>query len=100
MKEGYWRDIGSFKDYVGVHYDLLGREGRVVDPTAHLEEGVILEGLVCLGKGVHIAPHARIKDSIVWDDVRIEEEGTLEGCIVADRCVVRGEHREEVLLPT
>ncbi len=100
VEGGYWRDIGRVEDYSALHRDLLGEEGKpVIHPMAHVEEDVRMEGVVCVGKGTQIGAGSFIKDSIIWEEVLVEEGSMLEGCIVGDGVKVRGEHREEVLTP-
>ena len=100
MQGGYWRDIGRIEDYMNHHRDLLGKEGEpMIDPEASLAEGVRIEGFVCSGKGTRIKNGSFIKDSIIWDEVWIEEGSIVEGCIVGDKTQVKGKHRGEVLIP-
>jgi mannose-1-phosphate guanylyltransferase len=100
MQEGYWRDIGRVEDYMNLHRDLLGEEGEpVIHPEASLAEGVCIEGFVCVGKGTRIKEGSVIKDSVIWDEVWIEERSIVEGCIVGDRTQVEGKHQGEVLIP-
>jgi mannose-1-phosphate guanylyltransferase len=100
MQGGYWRDIGRVDDYTELHRDLLEEEGEpMIHPEASLAEGVHIEGFVCAGKGTRIKKGSFIKDSIIWDEVWIEEGSIVEGCIVSDRTQVTGEHRGEVLIP-
>ena len=100
MQEGYWGDIGRVEAYRALHRDLLGEQGEpVVHPEAHLAEAVRMEGVVCVGRGSHIEEGAFIKDSIIWDEVWIEKGSIVEGCVVGDGTQVKGEHREEALIP-
>jgi len=100
VKGGYWRDIGRVEDYRALHQDLLAEQGKpVIHPTVHLEEDVQLEGVVCVGREAHIGPGSLIKDSILWEEVSVQEGSIVEGCVVGDGTQVRGEHRGEVLTP-
>ena len=100
MNEGYWQDIGSVEAYKALHQDLVREQGEsVVHPEAHLDEGVLMEGFVCVGKGSRIGAGSLIKDSIIWDEVSIDGGSSVEGCIVGDRSQVQGAHRGENLIP-
>jgi mannose-1-phosphate guanylyltransferase len=99
MNEGYWRDIGSMEAYKTLHQDLVREQGElVIHPEAHITEGVLMEGFVCVGKGSRIKEGAVIRDSIIWDGVWIEKGSVVEGCIVGDGTQVRGTHRGEALI--
>ena len=95
--QGYWRDIGSTKDYLAAQWDVLegrlearcpgreagpglrvGERGRL-SPQAHLlppallgdecvlEEGVVLGPRVVLGDGVTVGAGAELSDCVVWE---------------------------------
>jgi NDP-sugar pyrophosphorylase family protein len=53
-----------------------------------------------VGRHPRIAPTARVTNSILWDDVQVEDDAVVDECIVADRvCVAAGtEHRREILI--
>jgi mannose-1-phosphate guanylyltransferase len=100
MEEGYWQDIGRIEDYKALHANLLrGEHEALIHPQAHIEEGVRMEGIVCVGKGTNIEKGVFIKDSIIWDDVVIEQGSIVEGCVVGDGAQVTGEHRGAALAP-
>ena len=100
VQGGYWRDIGRVEDYKALHQDLMEAERKpMIHPEARIEEGVRMEGIVCVGRETHVRGGVFIKDSIIWDQVVIEKGGMVEGCIVGDRTQVKGEHRGEILIP-
>lgn len=114
VAEGHWSDIGSLEEYRKAHYDLLtGRAGRElpipplkggdifieegaeVHQDAHLEgplyigrETIIEEGASLsssvIGVGCHIGPKTLISGSILWDRVRVEPYGEIQGSLVGD----------------
>ncbi len=100
MEGGYWLDIGRVADYMDLHRHLMGAGmGPVIHPQAHLEEAIRMEGIICVGKGTRIGAGSFLKDSILWEDVVVEEGSVLEGCIVGDGTQVRGRHHGEALIP-
>lgn len=100
MNEEYWQDMGSVETYRALHRNLLKEQEKpVIHSEAQLNEGVLMEGYVCVGKGSRIEKGAVIKDSIIWDEVLIEKGSIIEGCVVADGMQVKGAHRGEVLIP-
>jgi mannose-1-phosphate guanylyltransferase len=110
----YWMDIGKPEQYLAAHVDILaGRmplleiepgatgEGKTalagvanVTLPVHADAGVRIDPTatvgpnVVLGTGVSIGPRAIVRDSVLWDGVRIEEEASVEGSIVASDAVI------------
>jgi mannose-1-phosphate guanylyltransferase len=100
MQGGYWRDIGRVEDYMDLHRDLLGEKGEpALHPEAHRAEAVRMEGFVCVGRGSRIKAGVSLTDSILWEDVVVEEGSVMEGCVVGDGTRVRGQHHGEALIP-
>ncbi|HET9028675.1 MAG TPA: NDP-sugar synthase [Candidatus Aquilonibacter sp.] len=110
----YWMDLGKPEQYLAAHGDILaGRMpmleiepgltgegapvlrtvadlsfpvhadgGVAIDPTAHVGPNVVL------GRGVSIGRNATVRNSVLWDGVRVEEDASLEGSIVASDAVI------------
>lgn len=116
---GYWRDVGTLASYWEAHMDLIrGSDGldlarwrtrtnlnqhapAYFGPHAHVSESLICRGATIHGEvrgsvispGVVIARGARVIDSIVLHDGRIDESSQLVRCIVDKRCTI-GAHCE------
>lgn len=91
--EDYWMDLGRPDEYLQAHADILaGRmpmleppfpvrayveAGATIDPTAQLESNAVV------GRGSTIGPRAVLRDSVLWDNVTIEEGAIVEGAIIA-----------------
>ena len=99
MRGGYWQDIGRIEAYRDLHQALLRGKGPVIHSEAHLEQGVRMEGFVCVGKGTCIEHGALIKDSVIWDEAVIARGSVVERCVVADGARVTGAHHGEALIP-
>lgn len=114
LKE-YWCDVGNLSEYRRAQRDMLdGRvsfpftpapirpgiwvgHGTVVERGAHLqapcligrdcrvEKGSIIGPYSILGDRCQIGRNATLRDSILWDDVRVEGEATLDHCILGHR---------------
>jgi len=101
---GYWKDIGSLAEYGTSHKDIargiLKKEyvrigqGARVSPSARLigmvilgentmvGDDVIIENSV-IGKNCEIARGSKVIESILWDNVRIEKDSSLNRAVVA-----------------
>jgi mannose-1-phosphate guanylyltransferase len=110
----YWIDLGRPEQYLAAHTDILA--GRMpmleIEPGAsgkgasvlksvqrvtlpvHVDEGVTIDPTATvgpnavLGTGVTIGARAIVRNSVLWDGVRIEEEASVESSIVASDAVV------------
>ncbi|MBN1674641.1 MAG: phosphotransferase [Kiritimatiellae bacterium] len=98
----YWSDAGTRERYVAVHEETMALHragkpgGRLFDPTylqmmeALFESGVRIDGFVAPGPGARIAPGARIRNAVVWDDAVVEAAARLDTAVIGTRTRVRG----------
>lgn len=91
--ESYWIDIGTPERYLQAHWDII--EGRVpnvrVTPATGLRVSADAIGArVCLGSRCEVAAGARIEDSVLLDDVRIEDGVRVSGSILGRGVQVHG----------
>jgi mannose-1-phosphate guanylyltransferase len=108
----YWMDIGTPEKYLQLHRDLLSNkcegysftsdvltaENCKIHPTAKLsgrivlgagcivEAGAQLSGPLVIGAGCHIGHNATVEDSLLWDNIEVEEHAFLRGCVIANDC--------------
>lgn len=113
--EDYWIDLGRPEHYLASHRDIfegrmpMGIElsgqgiggpgaatygpGRVKGP-AFIGEGVRIElgaevgPFVILGNKCSIETNARVRESILWEAVRVGRDAKVEGAILASRCSI------------
>ncbi|HWR44712.1 glucose-1-phosphate adenylyltransferase [Sporomusa sp.] len=113
---GYWKDVGTVDSYWEANMDLLGDEPKieltgdewpVYSPSLslppHYQGGeakvrcsLIAEGSIILGEvensvifpGVYIGSGARVKDTVVMSQVRIESGVVVSGAIVTQNTVL------------
>jgi len=100
-ERGYWRDVGTIKAFFEAHMDLLGDKPRfeLSNPlwniypaeytgpgtkilNATVENSIFSEGVTILG--------ASIKNSIIRRGVIIEDDVSIENCIIMDRTTIKG----------
>ena len=67
--EGVWRDIGEFKTYLACN--LAENNGKSL-----------------IGKNVLLCEGARVKDSMIFDGVRVGEGSVIDGAIIDENCVI------------
>ena len=108
----YWIDVGRPEHYLSLHRDVLSGvmplevEPGISGPGAanvecanltapvHIGEGTLIARdaqigpNVVLGKNCRIAAGAKIAESVLWDDVTVEEGATIEETIIASRSVI------------
>ena len=101
--DDYWMDLGKPEQYLQAHTDILA--GRI--PMLRLEPGVsvfaeagasidpsaIVGPNAVVGAGSRIGARAVVRNTVLWDNVSIEEGAIVEGAIVASRAIVGAEAR-------
>ena len=103
----YWRDIGTPHDYHRIHRDIHNNKNSLRDaftlPLPKRESlpigtGTILDGYVAMGNTTTIGKNCTIKNSILWDDVKIDDNLTIEGCIIGDGVTVKRSLHNEIVV--
>ena len=86
--DDYWVDLGRPEHYLNAHRDILSGamplknathigDNVVIDPSANLGPNVVL------GTGCRIGANATVRDSVLWENVTIEESAHVEEAIIA-----------------
>ncbi|MFC1523764.1 sugar phosphate nucleotidyltransferase [Thermodesulfobacteriota bacterium] len=78
VTQRYWCDIGTIRDYLGLHSDLLAknpgtgtREQIYIGEGVKLGKGVVMRDWVCVGSGVRIGDNVDLSRVVVWDGADI-----------------------------
>jgi len=103
----YWIDVGRPEQYLTAHRDILSgamplrlepgisgegaknvpQEALVapvhIGPNAQIDRSARVGPDVVVGSGCTIGANARVKDSVLWDDVTVEARATIEETIIA-----------------
>lgn len=92
LDEGEWSDVGTPDAYRDIHRRIArglrfshGRDAdwpSMVDPSAVLGEGALLEGWNAIGAGTRIGENSRLEDCILWAGAKCAPEIHLKDCIV------------------
>jgi len=53
---------------------------------------------VCIGRNTAIGKNCIIRNSIIWDEVKIEDNLTIEECIIGDAVKVKQSLRNRVVV--
>ncbi len=116
IAEGYWRDIGNLNEYLDAHIDCLSgnveidiegqkKESLYLGDGSKVQENLICEGTVVIGKNCSIGKNvhiinsvigdecsiydgAEIKNSVLWDSVSVGINAKISNDIVGNDCVV------------
>ena len=117
----YWTDLGTPRDYLQAHQDILQRrvavplQGTEVTPGVWVgEQALIAENAVLrpplllgnrviigsgavigpnlvLGDDVHIGRNAHVRDSVLWNQADVREESMVFGSIAGKQAQLGGE---------
>jgi NDP-sugar pyrophosphorylase family protein len=68
VAEGHWHELSTIRRYLDISLQLLSQTGTDI----------------CRGAGGRIAPSAAVKESILWDNVIVEEGASVSRAILAD----------------
>jgi len=79
--ESLWADIGTTRDYVALHKELLCGE-NFVPGGVEIPPGVRLESNVCICSGAKIGEGCELRDVVVWQGGEISPGTVLDGAIV------------------
>ena len=103
----YWLDIGTPHDYHRIHQDIHNSTSTLRDAfdlnlsekeSLSIGTGTILDGYAAMGNTVTIGKNCTIKNSILWDEVKINDNLTIEGCIIGDGATVTHSLHNEIVV--
>ena len=95
-----WRDVGTVQSYYEVHRALLARktpllpdsnvpaDGMYLAEDVTREEGVQVRGFASVGRRCVLKNKCIIENSILWDDVIIEEGAHIKNAIVGKEFII------------
>jgi glucose-1-phosphate adenylyltransferase len=99
-EEGYWRDVGTLSAFYNAHMDMLGERpvfelNNLLWPVipsgfsgsaTKILRGDIRNSIIAEGAIIH---RAKIRNSVIRSDVIIENDVSLEDCIIMDHVVIK-----------
>ncbi len=97
IAEGYWKDIGSLNEYRQAHFDVLKQPALVnisgvkstnqenwVGEGSLIDSSVKLAGKVIIGKNCQIKANVEIDDSVIGNNVIIDERAVITKSVLWD----------------
>lgn len=99
-EKGYWRDVGTIKAYFDTHMDMLGDKplfdlnnplwpihpSSYEGPPSKILRGDIRNSIIADGTVIH---RAKIRNSVIRSGVLIEDDVSVEDCIIMDQVVLK-----------
>ncbi|NCO68246.1 MAG: glucose-1-phosphate adenylyltransferase [Nitrospirae bacterium CG_4_10_14_0_8_um_filter_41_23] len=99
-EEGYWRDVGTISAFFEAHMDMLGdlplfeldnklwpiHPSGFEGPATKILRGDIRNSIIAEGTVIH---KAKIRNSIIRSGVTIENDVSVEDCIIMDEVVIK-----------
>lgn len=122
----YWTDLGTPRDYLQAHRDILSgqvalplpprekapgihiaegaevapdaclRPPVVLGPRARVEAGAVVGPLVVLGVGCTVGAGAQVEDSVLWAQARVEAGSRVRGSILGRAAQAAGQVVDKV----
>lgn len=101
IESGYWRDVGSLEDYINTNLEAL--KGKVKLPLAIHGKNLIAKSAKIsrsakvmnsvIGPKCVIGPNTVVKDSVLWNNVSIEEGARLNYDVLCNNVKVKPNSR-------
>lgn len=118
VARGYWKDVGTIRQYLEAHDDLLHRrvrndlpgravrsgvwveeqaqlaDGAVIEPPAVIGPGAVIErgahltGGVTVGRGARIGAGAQVHHAVLWPESIVEVDASVRSSILGTRARV------------
>ena len=99
-EKGYWRDVGTISSFFDAHMDMLGKAPLFeldnpqwnIHPSAYegpptkILRGDIRNSVISEGTMIH---RAKIRNAVIRSGVIIENDVSVEDCIIMDHSVLR-----------
>jgi len=107
VENHYWRDIGTPEDYHHIHSDIFHKRIPLMRDALSIAnqkesiaigKGTLLEGYVSVGSNTSIGKKCIIRNSIIWDEVEVSDNLTIEDCIIGDRIKVKHSLKGKVVV--
>jgi len=103
MEDRQWFNIGSHKEYIGVHRYIAEKSWKPayvsapdwpvsISPTASIAPSASLFGFNSVGGGCVVGENAIMEDCILWHGAKVAPNAHLSGCVLAGNLSITGRH--------
>lgn len=111
IHKGYWSDIGSIEQYRQANFDILNNRISIIHPeiihtrsgkytsgkNLYIASGAEFTGCCAAGRNCSIGKNAVIKNSILWDNVKVNDGAVIDNSIILSGASVSGFVRNEIV---
>ena len=66
--------------------------------SSSIGKNSVLDGYVCMGENTTVGKNCMLRNSILWDGVEIQDNLTIEGCIIGDDVKVKQSIKNQVVV--
>ena len=100
IDEGYWWDLGTREQYLAAHHRLFenpppaASDLEWIHPTAQIAPTAEILGATVIGARAKVGAHAKLIDSVLWENADVQAGSELTRCIVLANHQVSGEHTD------
>lgn len=109
VQEEFWREFGTLDSYFRAHQEFFDMNTapvrglqvngkQILHPSALLEPGVRLEGMVSIGEGCHLSEGVVVQRSVLWDKILVKEGCHIQDSIIGDGVVISESVNHEVMV--
>jgi len=92
---GYWRDVGNLEEYIYANLEALrgdleyikvkDAKGNCISPSAKISPKAIIENSI-IGDNVTVEDGANIKNSILWDNTNVHAKARILFDVIGKNC--------------
>ena len=107
----YWSDIGSIDQYIKSTHDILENKLEldgfeinksdvglcIIGDDCEINKTVSMCGKNVIGKNCKILGNAKVVNSILWDNIIIDGDVTIENCVIPSNCRIESSIANKVL---
>jgi NDP-sugar pyrophosphorylase family protein len=99
--KGYWNDLGEPDRYLNSHEQFTAKFSDLrriqLGVDTKVDSSSRLSPFVFCGSGCVLGPETVVKNSVLWDNVTLEQGASVMHCIVGSDVTIKGFHYGKIL---